>query len=175
MRIAISGTHGTGKTSLVEELSRHLPEYECVDEPYRQLEDEGHAFAAIPSLEDFEAQLERSIENLSTSGEHTLFDRCPADLVAYLLTHDDAGGFDLERWLPQIRGALARLDLLVLVTLEDSGRLGAQTDQWRTDVDERLQEIVEAGLWETGVAVLEVAGSTPARVRQVLAHVDRRG
>jgi thymidylate kinase len=171
MRIAIAGTHGTGKTSLVDELSRHLPGYERVEEPYRQLEEEGHVFLAVPALEDFEAQLERSIDNLLTSGENTLFDRCPADLVAYLLTHDDAAGFDFERWLPQIRPALARLDLLVLVTLEDSGRLGGENDRWRTDVDERLQDIVEGGLWETGVAVLEVAGSTSARARQVLAHI----
>src|SRR6478672_2946109 len=120
MRIAISGTHGTGKSSLVGELSRLLPEYASVDEPYRQLEDEGHAFPEAPSLEDFEAQLERSIDNLHASDADTLFDRCPADIVAYLLAHDEAAGFDLESWLPQIRRAMARLDLLVFVPLEDS-------------------------------------------------------
>jgi predicted ATPase len=174
MRIAISGTHGTGKSSLVDELSRHLPDADCIDEPYRQLEDEGYVFAAEPSLEDFEVQLERSIENLQASGEDTLLDRCPVDMVAYLLAHEEAAGFDLERWLPQIRTALNRLDLLVYVPLEDSGRFGAQHDAWRTGVDERLRDIVDGGLWETRVPVLEVSGSTSARVQQVLAYVSRR-
>jgi hypothetical protein len=170
VRIAISGTHGTGKSSLVDELSRLLPSYDCVDEPYRQLEDEGHVFAAVPSLEDFEAQIERSIENLLASGTDTLFDRCPADIVAYLLSHDDAAGFDLERWLPRIRTAMACLDLFVFVALEDSRGFGAD-EPWRIAMDERLQEIVDAGLWDTGVAVLEVTGSTPERARQVMAHL----
>jgi hypothetical protein len=174
MRIAITGTHGTGKSSLVSELSRLLPEYACVDEPYRQLEDEGHVFTEMPSLEDFEAQLERSIDNLHSSDTDTVFDRCPADIVAYLLTHEDAAGFDLESWLPRIRPAMARLDLLVFVPLEDSRDFGGADDRWRVDVDERLQDIVDGGVWETGIAVLEVNGSTPERARQVLAHVKRR-
>jgi uridine kinase len=50
MKIAISGAHRTGKTTLVEELSRALPAYGVVDEPYYLLEEEGHEFAEMPSL-----------------------------------------------------------------------------------------------------------------------------
>ena len=44
MRIGISGTHGTGKTTLAEELCAHLPGHVTADEPYYLLEGEGFGF-----------------------------------------------------------------------------------------------------------------------------------
>src|SRR5437868_6586010 len=113
MRISVSGAHQTGKTTLIDELRRALPTYACVDEPYRQLEEEGHQFAEMPSLEDFVLQLERSIDCIGASKEDQLFDRCPADLLAYLTMHRDADGFDMELWLARARPAMRRLDLIV--------------------------------------------------------------
>jgi hypothetical protein len=48
MRIAVSGAHRTGKTSLVEELGRCLPRYSVTDEPYNLLAEEGHEFEEMP-------------------------------------------------------------------------------------------------------------------------------
>jgi broad-specificity NMP kinase len=81
MRIAVCGTHGTGKTTLVEALSPHLSGYDVIVEPYRQLEDEGEDFAERPVADDFARQLERAINCLEESGADSLFDRCPADLL----------------------------------------------------------------------------------------------
>ena len=47
MRIAISGTHFSGKSTLVEALSEALPQYTIVEEPYYLLQEEGHEFAEI--------------------------------------------------------------------------------------------------------------------------------
>jgi uridine kinase len=77
MRIAISGTHLVGKTTLAETLAAVLPEHELMPDPYHLLEEEGHEFTEMPSLEDFEAQLERSLECLEGSGSSVVFDRCP--------------------------------------------------------------------------------------------------
>jgi deoxyadenosine/deoxycytidine kinase len=41
MRIAISGAHGTGKSTLVEMLAERLPGYAVVEELYQLLLDEG--------------------------------------------------------------------------------------------------------------------------------------
>ena len=41
MRVGISGTHGTGKTTLAEALCAHLPGHVTADEPYYLLEEEG--------------------------------------------------------------------------------------------------------------------------------------
>ena len=96
MRIAISGTHFSDKSTLVETLSEALPEYTTVEEPYHLLQEEGYEFAELPSLEDFELQMERSIENLDGSASNIIFDRCPADILGYLLSYTGIEAFDLE-------------------------------------------------------------------------------
>jgi predicted ATPase len=173
MKIAISGAHQTGKTTLVEELGRALPTYEIVDEPYYLLEEEGHEFAAMPSLEDFELQLERSIDCLVSSEENQIFDRCPVDLLAYLLTHQDSDGFDVELWLPRVSTAMRRLRLIVYVPIENPDRVvvGAPDDMLRRLVDEELRDILQEDRWGFGVEVIEVTGSSRERARQVLAQI----
>ena len=52
MRIGISGTHGTGKTTLAEALCAHLPGHLTADEPYYLLEEEGYEFDFPPSTDD---------------------------------------------------------------------------------------------------------------------------
>ena len=117
MRIAISGTHRAGKSTLLEELSGALPKYATVDEPYTVLEEDGYEFADPPSLEDFEAQLERSLETLSEAARDVLFDRSPVDFLAYIRALPDADAFDLEDWLPEVHEAIESLDLIVFVPI----------------------------------------------------------
>jgi predicted ATPase len=174
MKIAVSGAHRTGKTTLIEELSRALPAYVVVDEPYYVLEEEGHEFAEMPSLEDFELQLERSLESMVDSRRDQLFDRCPADILAYLITHRDSDGFDLDLWLPRVRNAMRRLDLIVFVPVESPDRVIVSEPEERTlrrRVDEELRDIVLEDRWDFGVEAIEVTGASRDRARQVLAHV----
>ena len=174
MRIAVSGAHRTGKTTLIEELGRALAAYAVVDEPYYLLEEEGHEVAEMPSLEDFELQLERSIECIVDSKDNQIFDRCPADILAYLITHRDSDGFNIEPWLPRVRNAMERLDLIVFVPVEDPDRVilsESEEDELRQRVDEELRDIVLEDRWDFGVETMEVAGTTRERARQVLAHV----
>ena len=44
MRIGVSGPHGTGMTTLVEEMCVRLKGHTPVDEPYFVLEEEGREF-----------------------------------------------------------------------------------------------------------------------------------
>src|SRR5215204_5416079 len=135
MRIAISGTHHSGKSTLVEELSAVLPGYLTVEEPYFLLMEEGHEF-------DFELQLERSIELLSESEPDVIFDRCPVDMLGYLLVL--AEDFHLEKWLPRVQAAIDTLDLIVFLPVEERDRIDlppAQDAGLRIDVDQALKEI----------------------------------
>ena len=85
MRVAVSGSHGTGKSTLVRELAQRLAAFTALDEPYYLLADEGHAFGDPPTSDDFELLFDRSITLLTApSGADMLFDRCPADYLAYL-------------------------------------------------------------------------------------------
>ncbi|RKH07939.1 AAA family ATPase [Corallococcus carmarthensis] len=174
MRIAVSGTHRAGKSTLIDELSDLLPAYVTVEEPYHQLEEEGYDFAAPPSVEDFEAQLARSIADLDEGPRDVLFDRCPVDFIGYLLAHEDRDAFDLDAWLPRVRNALRTLDLIVLVGIEQPDRIAlssSEDEALRLSVDEKMKELLLEDPYALGVVVLEVEGSSRARAKQVLEHL----
>lgn len=174
MRIAVSGAHRTGKTTLIGELVDSLPSFSTVDEPYHLLAEEGHLFAELPGLEDFELQLERSIVSIVESEADCLFDRCPADLMAYLIAHDESAGFDIDRWLPRVRDAMRRLDLVVFVPIEEPDRVPVTASDHRLlrqRVDEELREIVLDDRWGFAVPAIEVTGSPAERARRVLAYL----
>jgi len=171
--MAVSGAHRTGKTTLIEELCRALPDYSGFDEPYYLLEEEGHMFPETPGLEDFELQLAYSIEQIATSDENVIFDRCPADMLAYLLTHSDFESFDLESWLPKIRNTMTRHDLVVFVPIEEPDLIVCpewEDTRLRSRVDEELRDIIIADAWDFQVDFVEVSGSVSERLHQVLRH-----
>jgi predicted ATPase len=172
MRIAISGTHHSGKSTLVEELSAVLSGYLTMDEPYYLLVEEGHEFAEMPSVEDFELQLERSIECLSGNEPDVIFDRCPVDMLGYLLVL--AEDFHLEKWLPRVQAAIDTLDLIGFLPIEDRDRVTLPPSEdpgFRLDVDQKLKEILLDDSLDLGMEVIEVTGPLHERVRQVLRHL----
>ena len=178
MRIAISGTHFSGKSSLVQALSEALPKYTTVDEPYHLLQEEGYEFAELPSIEDFELQLERAIENLEETTPNVIFDRCPADILGYLLSHNDAEVFNLEEWLPRVQTAIKKLELVVFLPIEEPDRIVLPVSQdavYRQRVDEKLREVIRENIFDFEVDVLEVSGNLQTRVERVLAHIPNRG
>jgi len=176
MRIAISGSHRTGKSTLLAELSRLLPAYTTVDEPYHVMEEDGHEFSHPPSLEDFEAQLERSMEDMTQEDVNVLFDRCPIDFLAYIALHEDADCFDFDKWIPRVRAAVETLDLVVFVPIESRDRIAWSTfdDEGpaREAVDEKLQEILFDDPFELGVEALDVEGTPENRARTVLRQIS---
>ena len=101
MRIAICGSHLVGKTTLAQALAGALPGHELVPEPYHLLEEEGYEFTEMPSVDDFERQLERSLSCLQESGANALFDRCPLDILAYLSAHRDADAVNPADGMPR--------------------------------------------------------------------------
>lgn len=165
-----------GKTTLAEALAEVLPEHQLMPEPYRLLEDEGHTFEEMPSLEDFQTQLERSFQCLQDSGPDAVFDRCPLDLVGYLLTHDAAAMFDLEGWMPRLREHLPTLDLIAFVPIERPDRMAVPSSQrrLRSVVDRILRRIVVGDAYGLDVDVIEVVGSLEARLHQVVTHPGAR-
>lgn len=179
MRIAFSGSHRVGKTTLVERVAERLPGYATVDEPYDLLEEDGHEFAEQLSLEDFEAQLARSLTALDDAGHDVLFDRCPVDVLAYLLEHEDATAFAPDDWLEQIRDAVHTLDLVVFVPIEAADRIALaphEDAEHRRAVHERLCDLLIDEALRADVEVLTVGGDVRARTDQVMARIalDRR-
>lgn len=178
MRIAISGTHRAGKSTLLEALSRRLVGYDTVDEPYALMEEDGYEFAHPPTVDDFVAQLERSIAELNAAGEDVLFERSPVDFLGYIESHEDSEAFELDDWLPRVREALRRLDLLVFVPIEARDRIrvsrGEDEGETRAVVHEKLEELLLEDPYELGLDVLVVEGDPETRARAVLKRLKTR-
>lgn len=175
MRVAISGAHRSGKSTLIEELSTLLPTYRVVDEPYQLLVEDGYEFSHPPSLEDFVTQLERSLEELADEAGDVLFDRCPVDLLAYISVHADAEAFDFDEWLPRVSAAVRTLDCIVFVPIEAPDRIrlapADDDDDSRELVDEKLKELLLEDSFDLGVEVLEVEGEVEQRTRRVMRRI----
>jgi predicted ATPase len=174
MRVAFSGTHRSGKSTLLGEIARLLPHHATVDEPYYLLEEDGYETAETPSLEDFEAQLERSLVALEETGANVLFDRCPADILAYLLAHDDAEGVDADEWLERVTKAMRTLDLVVFVPVESPDRIAVPAHEdraLRMAVHETLDDMLLEDRYAFEVEVVRVQGELRDRARQVMDRI----
>ena len=161
MRIAVSGTHFSGKSTLVASLLKWLPDYTSVDEPYFLLEQQGYEFSDPPLLEDFREQLNCSITSLNESQNNTIFDRCSLDCLAYMLAVSRT--MDEEPWIQKIENAVKRLDLIVFVPIEYCERILVPPSpnlKLRMKVDEKLVELILDDSLKIleNVEVLEVTG-----------------
>ncbi len=174
MRVGISGTHGTGKTTLAAALCARLPGHVVADEPYYLLEEQGYEFGFPPSPEDYRALLACSLRSLtsSTVPPEVVFDRTPLDYLAYLV----ATGTDPAAEADQatLRPAFARLDLLVIapITAETERVLPpAELPGLRSRMNDALLELVyddPLNAWEQ-IPVLELTGPLEGRPDAVLA------
>jgi predicted ATPase len=176
MRVAVSGAHFSGKSTLIASLLKQLPNYVSVDEPYFLLEEDGYEFSNPPTLEDFEAQLKCSIRIIKESRDNTFFDRCPLDCLAYALAAAETSEvIDIEGWIQRMEDAIQQLDLIVFVPIEKRIPVPESEDlELRMSVDEKLHEILlddSLGILEN-VEVIEASGSLENRVRMVRARLS---
>ena len=180
MRVGISGTHGTGKTTLAEALCAHLPGHVAADEPYYLLEDEGYEFSFPPSLEDYRALLARSVRILTSAPSQSgvIFDRTPLDYLAYMAaTGADPSG---EASSAALQPVFRNLDLLVItpITRETEQVLpAAEMPGLRAQMNDALLELVYGdplNAWGD-IPVLELSGPLDRRLDTVLAALDQAG
>ena len=178
MRVGISGTHGTGKTTLAEALCAHLPGHATADEPYYLLEEQGYEFEFPPSLQDYRALLACSLQSMTAPPllGGMVFDRTPLDYLAYMAAigadpSDEAGA-------AMLRPAFTSLDLLAITLITpDTERLlpAAEMPGLRAEMNDALLELVyddPLDAWG-GVPVLELSGPLDGRLDAVLAALGR--
>lgn len=166
MRIAVSGTHCVGKSTLIDEFLLAHGDYVHEPEPYTVLvEDLGEEFAEEPCVEDFLRQLDFSIDRVAThaAGEKVIYERCPLDFLAYIEALEPN---QIAPLLGPISTALTNLDLLVFVPIEPAVCPDAEYPKLRKAVDQRLNAILlddDLGIIKT--PVVEATGSTAQRLR----------
>ena len=179
MRVAISGTHCCGKSTLIDAFLSNHDTYSHEPEPYEALQDlYGEDFGAEPAADEFFRQLEYQVERLQqySAGDRVIFERGPADFLAYLLALDDLGRDTADAELAKqsislVRSAMALLDLVVYLPATNEGVPESEDPELRRAVNARLEGILlddEFDLF-TGdrSLVLEIVGTTEQRLRSL--------
>lgn len=173
MHIAVTGTHGSGKTTFIDDFTAVHRDFESVPEPYWLLEQQGVPFANGATTGDLEKQLAESCKLIlgHAGGRDVIFDRCPLDFLAYLEVVSADEGFE---WLPSgrelanVSKALAMLDAVIFVPLSSPDEIPVEIElpRLRSRVDRRLKTMLredDLGLLHNGPRILEVVGSRAQR------------
>jgi AAA domain-containing protein len=150
MRIAVSGSHSTGKSTLIAAFLDKCPEYRHEPEAFETLGDDVELTeAGEPTPEGLQALLEYTAAGVRghAPGSCVVFERSPVDYLAY------AAASRTSRWrsqindflsvhVPVVRAALEHLDLIAYVPVSATGPVRARPGEnarFRSRVDERLR------------------------------------
>jgi hypothetical protein len=178
MRIAVSGTHRTGKSTLVAALGEHLPGYRTVAEPYELLAERGYDFGDPPDVDDFVIQLKQSLALLRRGTPNLILDRCPLDFLGYIAVSPGGDAFDLEAWRGPISRAMQSLDLVVFLpavaAYDPPGVTDSEDAAFRLAVDDDLRDIVGSDSLDLcdGVEIVTLEGPWDRRVEIVRREVE---
>lgn len=173
MKIAVSGAHKVGKTTLIENLKESFPEYECKAEAYYELEETGFVFSDIPVYEDYIILLEHSIEQIDVNETNIIFDRCPADYLAYIQASNDSENLNIQSLYQRVRETMNEIDLLVFVPVEKPDLIGCPESEL-PELRHKVNEILNDWVRDFNSNVLEVTGSPSSRRDQVIKYLSKQ-
>lgn len=170
MRIVVSGTHASGKSTLVADFAAAHPRYETLPDPFELLDE--HDDQPGPSM--LLRQLRVSADRLEHAGSPDIIaERSPLDFLAYLLALDEleratASDDVLERAREIAASALRHVDLLVILPLNARDRvwIGADEDpDLREATDAALLDLIDDPDLIAGTThVLEITGDRATRL-----------
>jgi len=147
VRFAVSGSHGTGKSTLIAAFLAKFPGYRHEPEAFEALADDVELTSSEgPTPDGLEALLDHTIAMLAghPPGSSVVFERSPVDYVAYAAASRSwpAGAVErfLEGSLPDVRAAVRHLDLIVLLPVSSQG------PPPRADDDPRFRKRVDLAL-----------------------------
>lgn len=187
MRIAVSGTHFMGKSTLIEDFIAQHPEYRLEIEPYYKLQDEKIMECALePSLDSLLEQLDYSIEQLNecANEKDVIFDRCPVDFLAYalcVLAQDDLSVHDSEvsERLPDMKAALDHLDIIVFLpmSIENSIDYTEENPAYRKAADRYFKQIYREEICDifpryNHPQIIELVGSRAKRLKSLESYLN---
>jgi hypothetical protein len=148
VRIAVSGSHSTGKSTLIAAFLARCPAYLHEAEAYESLADDVDVPAEGPTAEGLQLLLEHTISTLALHGPGTsvVFERSPVDYLAYAAASGRSWGRRpvetfLETFIPRVRASLPSLELIAFVPVSPDGALSrpGESSRFRRRVDEALR------------------------------------
>ena len=190
MRIAVSGSHSLGKSTVVNDWVARHPNVIREEEPYRALGLHG-PYEIL--FRDESTRLHNGIQlyyNISrvhryaNSGEDVIFDRAPVDYLAYSQYTADTGCTDIDdefvaSMVPAVIESLDRLDVLAFVPRSEEWPVQMEADgirptdyAYRDAVDLIFKQIYREGRYgvmdgEKRPRLVELVGSREQRMEQL--------
>jgi hypothetical protein len=150
MRVAVSGSHSTGKSTLIAAFVERRPEYVYEPEAYETLADDIELTSSEgPTPEGLQALLEYALTAVAmyAPGARVIFERSPADYLAYAAASRStwppaAITTFLKKQIPGVRASLSHLDLIVLLPVSSAGPITGrpgENERFRGRVDDSLR------------------------------------
>ena len=168
MRIAFTGSHRVGKTTLAEEIADYFPNYDFKNEPYLQLEETGHLFSEIPTTDDYIEQFNYSVKQIKESGKDVIFDRCPFDLLAYIYAKSKIK--DIQTRYETMINAMSKIDIVIFVPIETPDVIVCQKSDL-PNLRYEVNNILQNWIGDLNNEILEVNGTLENRKKQIMKKV----
>lgn len=170
MRIVVSGTHASGKSTLISDFALRHPGYTVLADPFDSLDEASDS----PGAAMFIAQLRITAERLrEETAADLIAERGPIDFLAYVLALAELSGTAaderlIERAYAMSADAMRRVDLLVVLPLSagDGIRIGAEEHPELRDAmnDVLLELLDDPDLVGADVEAIEITGDPRTRI-----------
>ncbi len=180
MRIVVSGTHASGKSTLVADFCAAHPEFDHLPDPFELLDE----FDDQPGASSFLTQLAASARRLEGLDPHSevIAERGPLDFLAYLVALESLGRVRLpeeviERAEAITRAAMQHVDLVLLLPLNSADEIWVHPEE-----DLSLRAAMNDALLELGddpeligdrALTVELTGDRQARLRALESAIDQ--
>lgn len=186
MRIAVSGTHFIGKSTLIEDFIKVHPEYKYEIEPYYKLQDEKTMeLSLVPSLDSLLEQLDYSIDQINkfANEKNIIFDRCPVDFIAYAMCiteqdYVDINDSEVSERFSNVKEALNNLDLIVFlpITNDNSIEYSEEDSAFREAADEAFKKLYRDDIFDifpkyNHPKIVEISGNRITRIKKLQSYL----
>ncbi|CCH80022.1 conserved hypothetical protein [Nostocoides japonicum T1-X7] len=172
MRIVVSGTHGTGKSTLVADFASHHAEYATLGDPFELVD----AALEQPDSGAYYLQLEIAAARLleASVDADLIAERGPVDFLAYLTAlhtlgrSRSSGVVDPWAWSLATQ-AMRSVDLLVVLPLDSTIWLSPEEDlELRDAMNDALLDLIDdAEIISAHTRVEELSGTESARLARL--------
>jgi predicted ATPase len=149
MRIAVSGTASTGKSTFIKDFIGKWKNYSTPDKTYRDIIAEGN----LPHSDKTSVATQRAIldyqvltQSQYKETDNIIFDRCPLDNLVYSMWALNQGEGDIDEkfideCIPLVRESMKNLDIIFFIPITKVAPIAIEDDGVRHADEQYIKEI----------------------------------